>query len=109
MKYMNISTPPLLTLVVMFPATIKQALALYPGPVYLFFPGYSAITHIAAAAPTMANEQSISLRCLWYDLLFYLFEFSCFVYIDQRTDLLVEPNPNQGTRLHRLLYLRRLH
>ena len=55
---------PLLTLVVMLPATIKHAMALYAGQVYWFTPRFSAIAHIAAGPPTVANERSISLWCL---------------------------------------------
>ena len=50
----------------MLPVTIKHALALYVGPVDWFALRFSAIAHIAACPPTMANGQSFSLRCLWF-------------------------------------------
>ena len=56
--------PPLLTLVVMLPATIKQALAMNARPVYWFAPGFRAIACTAAGLPTMADERPIYLRCL---------------------------------------------
>ena len=56
--------PPLLTLVVMLPATLKQALVLNAGPVYWFAPRFSVIAQASSRPPTMANERSVSLRCL---------------------------------------------
>ena len=52
-------------LVVMLPATIKQAWALNEGPVHGFAPSFRAIAHVVAGLPTMANERSIYLKCLW--------------------------------------------
>ena len=47
---------------------------------------------------TSPLQNLLTLYQCMTDLLFYLFEFSCFVYIEFETDLLVWSNPNQSNR-----------
>ena len=61
------------------PTTMKHNFALYAGPVYRFPLHTVPWLNTAASLPTMANEQSISLRCLrvLYSKIMYIDWLKC--------------------------------